>query len=85
MKRLNIYSDGYGTGTVVIDEDGNKIEGVVEAIIRIEPQDVVRVELTIMAPKLNIASAVPETVWLICPVCEEQHSHECQPNTLGGP
>lgn len=83
MKTVTIHSDGTGPGTVIIDENGNKLNGVIEATIRLAAGDYNTVDLEIIAPEVQITAAVDETSFL-CPICEEYQSHQCQPNTLSG-
>lgn len=83
MKKLSIHSDGFGSGTVIIDEDGRQLEGVVDATIWLEAREPNRVDLTIMVPSINVTVHV-EGVTLVCPLCKADQEHECEPNTLSG-
>lgn len=83
MKKIRIHSDGFGTDTVVMDEDGNLIGDVTEATVYLSAREPNRISLEFIATPVNVAGTVDE-VTLRCPCCQEAFSHECGGNTLGG-
>lgn len=85
MKKLSVHSDGTSEGTVVIDEDGNRIEGIAEISINIDARDgVPKLTLDIWAPRTVITKSDLETVWLKCQFCGGSELHECDSKSLDG-
>lgn len=83
MRQLTIHSDGYGgQGTVILDEDGNKIEGVFSATIYMEANRINEVTLEVQAAKTVVKATLKE-VNFICPLCEDRVEHKCE-EELGG-
>lgn len=83
FKRVTIHSDGTGPGTIIIDESGNKLEGVISATVRMNAGEYNTVDLEVMAPATQVSGKVDSTSFM-CPVCEEYVSHDCRPATLSG-
>jgi hypothetical protein len=84
VKKIRIYSEGFGSDTVVVDEDGAQLENVIEATIYMTAREPNRISLEFIATPVSVAGQVNE-VTLRCPCCEEAFNHECGGNTLGGP
>lgn len=82
-KSVRIHSDGFGQGSLVIDEDGKKVENVSSATVWISAGEPTRVDLEIWMPVVN-ASGIVQSITFICPCCDETITHECEGNTLGG-
>lgn len=83
FRTVTIHSDGTGPGTVIIDEDGNKLEGVLDVTIRMHAGEYNTADLEIIAPQTQVQAKVDEVSFL-CPVCEEYQTHQCHPATLSG-
>lgn len=84
MKTYALYSgDVFGRDFALVDEDGNKLEGVIELTVRAYAGDVVKAEVTIPADRLNMKVALAE-VTAVCPSCGDGFTHQCEPQTLGG-
>ncbi len=69
-------SDGTGQDMVLVDEDGKKIERVSEAIIRFEAGTIATVDLTIVAPGVNVKAEIDD-VTVVFPCCDAITSHSC--------
>lgn len=85
MKGFSVHSDGItGQDVTIVDEDGNKVERVIEAYISLAPNEVNTMHMTIVVDKINV-QCVGNEVTLMCPFCESLHTHECQeePATFG--
>lgn len=77
MRQVTIHSDGFGgKNTVILDEDGNVIDGVIAAEIKIEAQKVNEVTLEMQAVALTTGGSVTEVTFK-CPVCYERFQHQC--------
>lgn len=77
MRQVTIHSDGFGgKNTVILDEDGNVIDGVISAEIKIEAQKVNEVSLEMQAVALTTGGSVTEVTFR-CPVCFERFQHQC--------
>jgi hypothetical protein len=83
MPRTTITVHGDGLDAVFVAEDGSKLEGVFDAVIRMHANEPTIIELEMFMPRSIIKGAVTE-VNFPCPVCEDTVHHECKPNTLSG-
>lgn len=81
MTNITIHSNGIDG--VVVDSEGKKLEGVSEVTIWLEANDVTRADITVRAARVNVVARLQETT-LVCPVCHEEHTHSCTPDTLSG-
>jgi hypothetical protein len=73
-KKYFVSSDG--VHSTISDGEGNEIENVVDAVVRMEPYTANTLELTIALPEVNVVVRL-ETVFLKCPLCEGYEAHEC--------
>jgi hypothetical protein len=76
-KKVAIYSEGFGSDTKVINEDGTVVDGVYSANIMIEAGNFVKVELILNAPAVNIQGATVAEVQLSCSICGGLVEHTC--------
>lgn len=86
MRDFILQSDGSigPNGFVLVDSDGNKIEGVLEASITFEPNQPPQLSLTMPIVGANLGVRLIN-VWHRCIACDELLDHECPPQTLAGP
>lgn len=68
---------------VLVDEDGNKIEGIYEFVVRGSVNEVLTAEIYLVPQGLNVKLRVG-SVNFTCPACSELVYHECEPQTLSG-
>lgn len=80
---IRIISDGSSQNTQVIIADGRVIENVTSVTIWLAANETPTADLTILAPIVDVKT-VPGTTSLFCPICEDEHDHDCKPNTIGG-
>lgn len=80
---IRIMSEGDSSSSFVIMPDGRLLEGVTSVTIYMEPNEVTRADITIIAPIVEVKT-VPGTTYLFCTICEQEHDHDCKPTTLGG-
>ena len=84
MKRYTLHtSDPMGSDFALVDEDGNKIEGVYEFVLRGEVNEPMRAEIYLIPQGVNAAIFVGE-VNFTCPSCGDIVYHKCEPQTLSG-
>lgn len=76
MRRLTIHSDGTSQGTVVLDEDGNEIQGITDLDFRVTTDDLNEITLEIRAVSANVQGDLRLIVFE-CPVCNHRHDHIC--------
>ena len=74
--QVKIISDGTPRGTQVFDENGKKISNVTSSVIWLENSEVVKVDLTILAPETDVVGEA-HTVTMVCPVCKDELEHKC--------
>lgn len=82
MKKITVHSDGTGSGTVVLDEDGRQIADVSNIVLDIAAGDIARATLEVVTPMSNVNASVEHVVF-VCPLCGDSNDHHCGP-TLGG-
>lgn len=75
-KQLRVHSDGTDRGTAFITEDGETLDRVSEATIRMEVGEPISVELTVLMPIVNTSAQVG-SIDFRCPMCEDSFTHEC--------
>ena len=80
-KKLTVHGDG--VGAVFVDEDGNTIDNIFSATIRMTANEPTTMDLEVIMPRTQVTGSVDE-VTFCCPVCEEFFSHNCTPRTLSG-
>ncbi len=80
MKKVMIHSQGFGDDTVVIDEDGNRIENVTEVTLYMRAREINTATVEIMMVQAN-AEARVEDWQFTCPNCSDTELHTC---TTGG-
>lgn len=83
MKQLTVHSDGFGSNTIIVDEDGNTLDGVVDATVYMQPREPNKLLVEVIAVRTQIKAMLEEVV-LVCPVCEGREGHRCDPPTLSG-
>lgn len=85
MKKITVYSDGYGAGTYLIDEDGNRLEGVFRATIELEANQASELHISMYTPNVTSEAYLKSVSWT-CKGCGGDVSHDCSdtPQTLGG-
>lgn len=81
-RTVTIHSDGTGHGTVILDEDGNKLANVTEVSVNVEANGTSTATLYVQHTSLNIKAFVSEVVF-VCPTCSHSMDHTCDP-TFGG-
>lgn len=81
-KQVRIHSDGTDRGTAFITEDGETIDRVNEATIRMEVGEPTTVELTILMPIVNTSARVG-SIEFRCPMCEDSFEHSCVMPSFG--
>lgn len=81
MRKITIHSDGTPGGTVVLDEDGNKLESITELDIHMQSDQMVETTMRVMMTPTIIESHV-ERVEASCPVCGETVEHKCDPSSF---
>lgn len=80
MKSITIHSDGYGgEKTVIIDEDGNTLDGVRRIDLTIEAGEANRATIEVVLPKATVSANVDAVEWT-CPLCFELQTHNCEPS-----
>ncbi len=79
---VRVVSDGDPFATKITDLDGNEIKNIRSASIWMD-RDGVRVELEILVPVVDVQGRLEE-VSFRCPACDENISHKCHGETLGG-
>ena len=77
MKRVTVHSDGTGTGTIILDEDGKEITGVAGVDIFIAANEPNTATLTIHLTQTNVTADV-KTVEGVCPCCNKRLEHKCE-------
>ena len=84
MHRVEVTSAGVmGHEAKVCLEDGTVIKNITSATVYIDVRELTTVNLEVQMPIVSV-TAVVGSVNLVCPVCEEHMTHECNPRTLGG-
>jgi hypothetical protein len=83
FKKVTIHSDGTGPGSVVLSEDGHKLDNVIDATIWITAGELTRVDLTLTGVP-SIIEGHLDMIYFYCPNCDENISHQCKPKTLSG-
>ena len=77
MKKVTVHSDGTGTGTIILDEDGKEITGVAGVDIFIAANEMNTATLTIHLTQTNVTADV-KTVEGVCPCCNKRLEHKCE-------
>lgn len=80
--RLMIHSDGTGPGTVILDDDGNKVANVARLDISIEADGFAEATLEVKATAFSVDAGVA-SVEFHCPACSSGFEHSCH-TTVGG-
>jgi hypothetical protein len=83
--KITIHSDGTPMGTVVITENGEKLENVTSATVYLDAREVTQVHLEVVLAPLIINGEIRS--WnFVCPVCGEGFEHECngKASSMGG-
>ena len=82
MRKVIIHSDGFGgDGTVILDDDGKKIENVYSVNLRIEANRVNEATLEVQMVQATAEATVEE--WIFnCPMCGWSAEHKCD-HSLG--
>jgi len=76
VKKVMIHSQGTGNDTVVIDEDGNKIENISEVTLYMRPNQVNEATIEMLMIQANAEARVTE--WsFTCPECSDTELHTC--------
>lgn len=73
---VTIHSDGTARGTVILDENGKRIENVSYVSISIGANSVVEATIEIAKPSLVTQADVTE-VQFTCPCCGITETHQC--------
>jgi hypothetical protein len=76
-------TDIFARDFVLIDDDGNKIEGVISADVSMAAKEVTRIVIEI-APGAATIKGVMDGFHTSCPNCGDLVSHECE-KPLGNP
>lgn len=82
MKGVSIHSDGFGSGTVIIDEEGHRLEGIKSAAVFLDANDVNTVTFELVGTPL-ILNALISGITAHCPACNHALEHKCE-EQLGG-
>jgi len=81
--KVRIYGEGgHGTDAVVTTDDGQVIENVYAATIRMEAGQPTRVELELVATPVKITGTAE--IELMCPYCGMREEHDCDSRDLAG-
>lgn len=76
MKQVRIQSDGSAFDTVITTDTGEELR-VSRATIWMENNELNKVDLEIVAPKVDVHANLT-TITLVCPVCKETETHDCK-------
>lgn len=83
-RQVTIHSDGYGgSGTVILDESGKRIDTVRSVVLEIEAGAYNEAVLTIQGVLARVDATVKVIVFE-CPLCTHIEEHTCD-QTLGDP
>lgn len=84
MKQYTLHiGDVFGRDFALVDDDGNKIEGVYEFTLRGAVNEPMTAEVYLHPGAVN-AKVVVGGVNFTCPNCTDTVYHECEAQTLGG-
>lgn len=75
-------TDAFATDFVLVDEDGNKMEGVMSADISMAKNEVTRITIELV-PGAATVKGVIDGVYFCCPNCGDSVNHQCESQTLG--
>ena len=79
---ITIHSDGTGRGTIVLDEDGKKIDNISGVTIYINALGVVEATLEVARAGVVTKAEVTNVIFN-CPACGDSVDHQCD-EVIGG-
>lgn len=83
-RSVMIHSDGTGHGTVVLDEDGNKLANIMELNVSVEANGTSVATIYVQQAKLSVKADVTDVIF-VCPACSESIEHHCDSTFAGSP
>lgn len=84
MKKIRIHSDGTGSDTVILDEDGVRLEHIRSATVHMNAGEVNEAELELVQVSVNALATVTEVTYH-CPCCGIRFIHNCATQLGGDP
>lgn len=76
MGKISIHSDGTPQGTVILDDNGKKLENVTNVTIYLEPRDVVTATVDLMMVPVIVNAEIRQWTFT-CADCDKDVHHEC--------
>lgn len=71
-----VGSSSNGSDVVMVDEDGNKIGGLLDMTIFVNYNEIIQANVTLRPRDLNLQVSVNE-VTMMCPFCDMEMTHPC--------